>query len=435
MPEERADSAVGSVITRAAPRLGQYAVLLALLLVAAVASQRVEAVVIAVPLLALLIGGAVLARRPRLALTVTSDRDRILEGSSVTLHFTVTADPRPAEVELRLSLPIGVDGGDTLPRVIMPRRQTEEVDLALAASRWGGYRLRGLEAIAHDRLGFYAWRTRSPVDLELRVYPQPDKVRRLLRPLDTQPAAGSNVSRARGEGFEFADITEYQPGDQVRRVNWRASGRRGALMVNRHHPERSSDVVVFVDAYTDYGTTQASSLAASVRIAAALAQAHLRHRDRVGVISWGGLLRWLLPSSGARQAYRILDVLVDTQVQVSYAWRGIAHVPPRTLPAHAQVLAVSALADERPIEALLNLAARGSDLSLIEVSLGEFLPPPLSGSESIARRLYELRRSLLRDRFRAAGVPVATWAPGVRLAALVEELEAFRRSARIRRPA
>lgn len=435
MLEERADPAIGGVITRASPRVGQYAVLLALLLVAAVASQRIEAVVIAVPLLALLVGGVVMARRTRLAVVVTSDRERILEGNPVTLHFSVTAEPRPAEVALRMSLPPGLEGGGTLPRMIRPRRQTEELDLSLAAARWGGYRLRGLEATAHDRLGFYAWRMQASLDLELRVYPQPDKVRRLLRPLDTQPAAGSNVSHARGEGFEFADITEYQPGDQVRRVNWRASGRRGALMVNRHHPERSSDVVVFVDAYTDYGTTEASSLAASVRIAAALAQAHLRHRDRVGVISWGGMLRWLLPGSGARQAYRILDVLVDTQVQVSYAWRGIAHVPPRTLPAHAQVLAVSALADERPIEALLNLAARGSDLSVIEVSLGEFLPPPVSGPESIARRLYELRRSLLRDRFRAAGVPVATWAPGLPLAALVEELEAFRRAARTRRPA
>ena len=435
MPEERADPAIRGVITRAAPRVGQYAVLLALLLVAAVASQRVEAVVIAVPLLALLVGGVVLARRPRISVTVTSDRERILEGDSVTLHFTLTAEPLPAEVALRMSLPPGIEGGDTLPRLIRPAHQIEELDLEVAAARWGGYRLQGLEATAHDRLGFYAWRTQAPLDMQLRVYPQPDKVRRLLRPLDTQPAAGANVSRARGEGFEFADITEYQPGDQVRRVNWRASGRRRALMVNRHHPERSSDVVVFVDAYTDYGTAEASSLAASVRVAAALAQAHLRHRDRVGVISWGGLLRWLLPTSGSRQAYRILDVLIDTQVQASYAWRGIAHVPPRTLPAHAQVLAVSVLADERPIEALLNLAARGSDLSVIEVSLGEFLPPPLTGPESIARRLYEVRRSLLRDKFRAAGVPIATWAPGVRLAALVEGLEAFRRSARIRRPA
>ena len=55
MLEERADPAIGGVITRASPRVGQYAVLLALLLVAAVASQRIEAVVIAVPLLALLV--------------------------------------------------------------------------------------------------------------------------------------------------------------------------------------------------------------------------------------------------------------------------------------------------------------------------------------------------------------------------------------------
>ncbi len=409
--------------------------LAALLLVAAVASQRVEAVVLAAPLLGLLVAGLALARQPRLHASVSTDRDRVLEGEAVTMLITLDAAVRPAEVELRMSLPRGLRDHSKLPRLVRPRAAAESVELQLHAARWGGYRLGALEVTAHDRLDFYSWRGEAKLDVVLRVYPGPDHVRHLLRPLETQPAAGSNLSRARGEGIEFADITEYQPGDAARRINWRASGRRRALMVNRHHPERSSDVVIFVDAYSDFGGESDSTLGVTVRLAAALAQAHLRRRDRVGVIGWGGVLRWLVPGSGVAQVYRMLDMLVDTQVHVSYAWRGITHVPGRTLPANAQVIAVSALADERPIEALLNLAARGRDLAVIEISPLTFLGSAEPGAAAIAGRLYDLRRSLLRNQFWAAGVPLAKWTPSSSLASVVEELEAFRRSARIRRPA
>lgn len=409
--------------------------LAALLLVAAVASQRVEAVVLAAPLLALLVVGLAFARQPQLDASAGTDRTRVLEGEAVTMLIALDAAVRPAEVELRMPLPRGLRDGSELPRLVRPHGAAESLELQLRAARWGGYRLSALEVTARDRLGFYAWQGEARLDLVLRVYPGPDYVRRLLKPLETQPAAGSNLSRLRGEGLEFADISEYVPGDPARRVNWRASGRRGGLMVNRHHPERSSDVVIFVDAYSDFGNAADSTLGVSVRLAAALAQAHLRRRDRVGVIGWGGVLRWLVPGSGVAQVYRILDMLVDTQVHVSYAWRGISHVPARTLPANAQIIAVSALADERPIEALLNLAARGRDLAVIEITPLKFLAPREPGPAAIAGRLYELRRSLLRNRFWAAGVPLAKWTPSTALASLVEELEAFRRSARIRRPA
>lgn len=420
---------------RASPRVRQYSVLAALLLVAAVASQRVEAVVIAAPLLALLVAGLAFARQPQLHASAGIDQARVLEGEEVNLRISLEAAIKPAELELRMSLPRGLRDGSELPRLVRPSRAAETLDLQLHAARWGGYRLSGLDITAHDRLDFYSWHGEARLDVVLRVYPGPENVRRLLRPLDTQPAAGSNISRARGEGIEFADITEYQPGDPVRRVNWRASGRRRALMVNRHHPERSSDAVIFVDAYSDFGNALDSTLGVSVRLAAALAQAHIRRRDRVGVIGWGGVLRWLVPGSGVAQVYRILDMLVDTQVHVSYAWRGIAHVPARTLPANAQIVAVSALADERPIEALMNLAARGRDLAVIEIPPLAFLEPAEPGAAAIAGRLYEVRRSLLRGKLWAAGVPLARWTPSASVAALVEELEAFRRSARIRRPA
>ena len=73
----------------------------------------------------------------------------------------------------------------------------------------------------------------------------------MLAPLETQVFVGNQVSRARGDGIEFADIREWAPGDRVRSINWRASARRGELWVNQQHPERNTDVVLFLDTFTD----------------------------------------------------------------------------------------------------------------------------------------------------------------------------------------
>jgi uncharacterized protein (DUF58 family) len=68
----------------------------------------------------------------------------------------------------------------------------------------------------------------------------------VLRPFRTQVFAGNQVAREKGEGIEFADMRPFAPGDRVRRVNWRASARRGELWVNEYHAERNGDVVLAV---------------------------------------------------------------------------------------------------------------------------------------------------------------------------------------------
>ena len=51
--------------------------------------------------------------------------------------------------------------------------------------------------------------------------------------------------------MEFADLRPFMFGDRVRRINWRASARRGELWVNEQHPERNVDVVLFVDSFAE----------------------------------------------------------------------------------------------------------------------------------------------------------------------------------------
>jgi uncharacterized protein (DUF58 family) len=234
----------------------------------------------------------------------------------------------------------------------------------------------------------------------------------------------------RGEGIEFADLRPFVPGDRVRHVNWRASARRGQLWVNEHHPERNADLVVFLDAFAEARRGERSTLDPAVRAAASIVARYLRQRDRVGFVSFGGFLNWLLPSSGTRQLYRIVDAMLDTQIVLSYAWRDIRTVPRRTLPPQALVLALTPLLDERSETALLDLRGRGFDLVVIEISPLSLLPESPGELGELADQLWRLRRDAMRGRFERAGIPVAVWGDETSLAAAVEEVSSYRRRAR-----
>ncbi len=284
---------------------------------------------------------------------------------------------------------------------------------------------------ARDPLGFFTYRDSERRLLPLRVYPRPEAVRRLLRPAETQAFAGNEVSRLKGDGIEFADIRPFVPGDRVRRVNWRASARSGHLHVNEMRPERNSDVVVFLDAFTDLREADDSSLEMAVRAAAALVDAYLRRRDRVGLVGFGGTLRWLRPQMGERQLYRVIDTLVDTEVVLSYAWKGLDVIPQRTLPPKSLVVALTPLLDERGLGALLDLRGRGYDLAVVELSPLAFVEPGQRETERLAYRLWAMEREALRGRFLSLGVPVVTWTPGQPLDLALAAAATFRRGARL----
>ena len=124
---------------------------------------------------------------------------------------------------------------------------------------------------ARDRTGLVRFEGRVDRRRPLRIYPAPERLRRLITPARTQAATGSEVAPVRAEGLEFADTRPFVPGDRVRSVNWRATARRGSLVVNERHPERNADVVIFLDSFAEARATDQGTLEQAVRAAATLA--------------------------------------------------------------------------------------------------------------------------------------------------------------------
>jgi uncharacterized protein (DUF58 family) len=416
----------------ATPKLGAYAGLASLGLLAALATRRPELVAVAAPFALTAALGLLLARRPSIDAEVELERGRALEGEEVELRLTLQADVGAERLEVLLELPRQLTVVDGHNPLLLRLADGERRDLTyrLECLRWGAFRVPRIYLRTQDVFGLLRHETVLDRRQDLKVYPSEEHVRALLRPVETQVFAGNYVAREKAEGIEFADLRPFVAGDRVRHVNWRASARRGELWVNEHHAERNADVVILLDSFSEARRGDLTTLDPALRAAATLAARYLREKDRVGFVAFGGILNWLLPSSGAVQLYRIVDAMLDTQIVLSYAWRDISRLPRRTLPPRALVLALTPLLDERSEVALLDLRGRGFDLVVIEISPLSVVPAARTELGAVAHRLWRLRREAVRARLEGAGIPVAVWDDESSLAAALEEVSAYRRRAR-----
>jgi len=417
----------------ATPKLGAYTALAGLGLLAALVVGRPELAALAAPFALVLVLGLSLASEPKLdGAAFELDRERVLEDETVESTLILRNERPIGRLEVLLDLPDGLVAEEANPRIIALGWQARrELDVTLRCDRWGAYIVGDFVLRSPDVFGLlvHDWplERRQP----FKVYPRGEALRRLLRPLETQAFAGNQVPRTRGEGIEFADLRPFVPGDRVRRINWRATARRGEPWVTETHPERNSDVVIFLDTFLEARHHDEGTLDLAVSAAASLATHYLREKDRVGLVSFGGVINWLNVSSGTVQVYRILDSLLDAEIFLSYAWKDIDLLPVRALPPEALVLALSPLLDERAVRSLLDLRARGFDLAVIEISPVPFAPAGRDELDRLARRLWLLRREALRSRYLRLGVPVVEWDGDVSLESALEEVRRFKRHARV----
>ncbi|HWD47545.1 MAG TPA: DUF58 domain-containing protein [Actinomycetota bacterium] len=428
-------------------KIAAYVGVAALTLLAGLALGRPELVAVAAPLAVLVVAGLTGTRDPLVDARASVDRERALVGDEVTVALTVAAATRVERLEVLLVVPPGMDGpaggpgGSNLapPRAGGDRAWATAVALAageertltvpLTCRRWGAYWLGDVHLRAHDRFRLFTWERRLEQSASLKVFPLPETLRALVRPRQTQVSTGSHVAAQRGDGIEFADLRPFLPGDRPRSINWRATARRGGLMVNQRHPERATEVVLFLDSFQDVRGAAGSTLDQAVGAAASLAAAYLRQRDRVGLVSFGGFVQWLQPGSGQAALYRLLDTLMETQVFATAAWKGIRHLPPRTLPAKALIVALTPLVDERGVAALFDLLARGYDLAVVDISPLTHAGRAGGDWGGLAGRLWALERETLRHRYQRLGAAVVEWTDAVHLQQVVLEVEACRRRA------
>lgn len=123
-------------------------------------------------------------------------------------------------------------------------------------------------------------------------------------------------TRLRGEGMEFESLSRYQPGDDLRRVDWRSSARHRQLMVRRYQVEQHRDVMILIDCGRLMGTdvNGGTKLDRAVGSALMLSRVALEGGDRCGLGIFDDKIRgYLPPVSGPNALRTVTDSIFDVQ--------------------------------------------------------------------------------------------------------------------------
>jgi uncharacterized protein (DUF58 family) len=217
---------------------------------------------------------------------------------------------------------------------------------------------------------------------------------------------GELRTRLRGHGMEFAEIRPYQPGDDVRAIDWNVTARSGTPHVRLFQEERSRTITLLADLSLSCTPAKRDLL---LRAAALLAFAAVQNRDRLALIAFSDRVEQLIPPSGGRNhALRILHALHT----LAPRGRGTNLAPPceAALALNhrpGMIILLSDLHSELPQRLLRQVAARHDLLALLLRDPAESYPRTagllqLVDAESGRQRLLDLSTSAARTAVAAA---------------------------------
>lgn len=128
--------------------------------------------------------------------------------------------------------------------------------------------------------------------------------------------AGFYRSVFRGPGMELEEVRAYQPGDDVKSIDWRVSARFGELHTKLFREERGLPVFIVFDVSRsmDYGSAETSKRETAALAAAALSYAAVYNSDMLGAVLFSnGVEKWIKPGNGTTQAARCVKDFLEYQ--------------------------------------------------------------------------------------------------------------------------
>ncbi len=126
--------------------------------------------------------------------------------------------------------------------------------------------------------------------------------------------AGEYSSAFRGRGMEFSEVREYQPGDDIRTIDWNVTARMGGAFVKRYVEERELTVVLCVDRSASgcFGSRRRLKQEAAVELCAIVAFAATKKNDKVGLLAYSDSIEHsIVPKKGLRHVLRIIRELLE----------------------------------------------------------------------------------------------------------------------------
>ncbi len=391
---------------RARGRTIALTAVVAVALVAGTAIRSPYPFAIAIPLI--LYAAASIRRRSR-AVSVEADRSvsarRVDAGDEVTVSLTARFSADGACIALSDVLPPGAEllEGETGYRGLIPENRSIALSYRVRLDR-GIHRFADPTIARVDGRLLWTRALGAPAHALVTAVPRVSVRGNFpIRPPSTNLYPGSIRSGRAGSGTDFFDIREYRSGDPLRHVNWKASsfgpGRTPQLVINEYEEERATDIGLILDVRAGVyprGRIEGDDPAAvatgntlfgrAVIAAAALAELFTANGNRVGMLLYGGPLRWSDPGYGKYKRERILDRLAGARLEEHGAFGELGRIPLHLFRRGTQLALISPLVPE-DVEDLIRLRARGYRVLV-------FRPDPISWEERMLPRSPYLERAV-----------------------------------------
>jgi uncharacterized protein (DUF58 family) len=149
-----------------------------------------------------------------------------------------------------------------------------------------------------------------------------------LPPRDSRAThVGAQSSRLYGRGMDYAESRAYQPGDDVRRLDWRLTARSGRLHTKLFQEEREGQLLILLDQHASmrFGTRVRFKSVQAARAAALAAWFAVRAGERVGLMTFGGNAHMQRPRAGTRGALDICGALAQCDANPSDHQESLSH--------------------------------------------------------------------------------------------------------------
>lgn len=342
-----------------------------------------------------------------------------MAGDRLTARYRIDA-PGAGYVRVRVSRP-GADPVEAL--VALDDDGSRSLTVRTDSARNGRQPLFTVDHVAIGPAGSTAAPAGRFDPTDVVALPRARRLPPLPLPFRLRGLTGAHASRRPGDGGELRDVHQFQPGDRLRRIDWRVTARRAPdlreLYVRRDLALADAVVVLVLDSRDDIGPDAATwsgaipsrpdehtSLDIAREAAASLATAVVDVGDRVALRDLADAGRPVAPGTGRRHLDRLLWQLATT------APRGAApdRVRAPQLPSGALVIVLSTFLD--PQAGLVASQWRGLGHRVIAI---DTLPPlrtaRLSARERLATRLVTIERADRLVALAGLGVEIFAWVP------------------------
>jgi uncharacterized protein (DUF58 family) len=203
---------------------------------------------------------------------------------------------------------------------VAPVDQPITLDYTVYPPRRGNYTFGDLHLRWQSSLGLLRRQARFPASTAVKVYPNLVDVKKydLLLRKNRLWELGLRQTRLLGSGTEYERLRDYSPDDEYRRINWKATARRGKPISVEYQTERSQSILALLDVGRMMRSPVGDIAKLDYAINAVLLLSYVAAQkgDRVGLLAFADQVQsWLTPRGGRAQFHRMLEQLYAVESQ------------------------------------------------------------------------------------------------------------------------